>query len=171
MTDNQTVPPVSVALVSGPTGAGSIDDYELAYARRALDRFRTLLGRQGLLDLLAADIEEGNARLRENAQASGGSFRSGTTVLDARGLTSGELVAWMEQAFAGDEGALLAGHPEHYVMTPGPDGSFRVVENVGPHVCSFLMGGWGTDAMAWARTPTNSSRSPRAPTRCPRTSS
>ncbi|MFJ9078255.1 hypothetical protein ACIRO3_23920 [Streptomyces sp. NPDC102278] len=150
MTDQQTPPPVTVTLASGPTGVGSIDDFELFYARRALDRFRTRLGRQGLLDLLAADIEEGNAFLRQSALASDGGFTAGTTVLATRGLTSGAFLAWMERAFAGDEAALLAAHPEHYVMAPGADGSFNVVENIGPHVCSFFMGGWGTDAMAWA---------------------
>lgn len=116
MTDNQTLPPVTVTLEDGPTGAGSIDDFELFHARRALDRFRTLLGRQGLLDLLAADIEEGNAFLRESARTSDGSFKAGTTVLATKGLTSGAFLAWMDKAFAGDESALLAAHPEHYVM-------------------------------------------------------
>ena len=150
MTDNRFTPPVTVTLQSGPTGFGSIDDFELFYARRALDRFRTRLGRQGLLDLLAADIEKGNAFLRDSARASDGSFTAGTTVLAAQGLSSGEFLAWMEKAFAGDERALLEAHPEHYVMAPEADGSFNVVENIGPHVCSFYMGGWGTDAMAWA---------------------
>lgn len=111
MTDNQTSPPVTVTLESGPVGAGSIDDFELFYARRALDRFRTKLGRQGLLDLLAEDIEEGNAFLRESARTSGGDFKAGTTVLAAQGLSSGAFLAWMDKAFAGDERALLASHP------------------------------------------------------------
>ncbi|MFD7535172.1 hypothetical protein [Streptomyces sp. NPDC059819] len=149
MTDTQTSPPVTVTLESGPAGPGSIDDFELFYARRALDRFRTLLGRQGLLDLLAADIEKGNAFLRESARTSDGRFKAGTTVLAARGLTSGAFLAWMDKAFAGDGSALLAAHPEHYVMGTDDIGA-RVVENIGPHVCSFYMGGWGTDAMAWA---------------------
>ena len=150
MTDQQTLPPVTVTLVSGPTGAGSIDDLELFYARRALDRFRTRLGRQGLLDLLAADIEEGNAFLRECALTSQGSFKSGTTVLAAQGLDAATFLAWMDGAFAGDdESVLLAAHPEHYAMGTEAIGA-RVVENIGPHVCSFYMGGWGTDAMAWA---------------------
>lgn len=149
MTDTQTSPPVTVTLESGPAGPGSIDDFELFYARRALDRFRTLVGRQGLLDLLAADIEKGNAYLRESARTSDGRFKAGTTVLAARGLTSGAFLAWMDKAFAGDGSALLAAHPEHYVMGTDDIGA-RVVENIGPHVCSFYMGGWGTDAMAWA---------------------
>lgn len=149
MTDTQTTPPVTVQLVSGPVGAGSIDDMELFYSRRALERFRTLLGRQGLLDLLAADIEEGNAFLRESARTSDGSFKAGTTVLATQGLTSAAFLAWMDKAFAGDEGPLLAAHPEHYAMGTDSVGA-RVVENIGPHVCSFYMGGWGTEALAWA---------------------
>ncbi|WP_328950864.1 hypothetical protein OG778_27030 [Streptomyces sp. NBC_00184] len=150
MTDKQTSPAVTVTLESGPTGSGSIDDMELYYARRALDRFRTRLGRQGLLDLLAADIEEGNAFLREAARTSDGEFRGGTTVLQARGLSAGEFLAWMDAAFAGDDSRpLLAAHPEHYVMGTDDTGA-RVVENIGPHVASFYMGGWGTAAMAWA---------------------
>lgn len=149
MTETQVPSSVAVALLSGPAGPGGIDDFELFYARRALSRFRARLGRQGLLDLLAADIEEGNAFLRESARASGGDFTGGTTVLETRGLTTGEFMAWMETAFA-DENVLLAAHPEHYAMVDQPDGSVRVVENVGPHVCSFLMGGWGAGETAWA---------------------
>ncbi|MFB9466585.1 hypothetical protein [Streptomyces cinereospinus] len=150
MPDNPTRPPVTVTLEAGPTGTGSIDDFELFYARRVLDRLRARLGRQGLLDLLAADIEKGNAFLRESALTSDGGFTAGTTVLTTRGLTSGQFLAWMEKTFANDENARLAAHPEHYAMFPGVDGTFTVVENIGPHVCSFFMGGWGTDAMAWA---------------------
>ncbi|MFD0514342.1 hypothetical protein OHU25_39640 [Streptomyces sp. NBC_00117] len=91
-----------------------------------------------------------NAFLRECARTSDGAFSAGTTVLKARGLTSGEFLDWMDGAFAGDdERPLLAAHPEHYVMGTDAIGA-RVVENIGPHVCSFYMGGWGTDAMAWA---------------------
>ncbi|MEU5957945.1 hypothetical protein [Streptomyces sp. NPDC047525] len=149
MTDNQTSPPVTVTLESGPAGAGSIDDFELFYARRALERFRTRLGRQALLDLLAEDIEQGNAFLRESARTSDGNFKAGTTVLATQGLSSGTFLAWMDKAFAGDERALLASHPEHYVMGTDEIGA-RVVENIGPHVADFYMGGWGTAELAWA---------------------
>ncbi|MEU1122072.1 hypothetical protein ABZ371_00415 [Streptomyces sp. NPDC005899] len=149
MTDSPTSAPADVTLVSGPTGAGNIDDFELFYARRALGRFRARLGRQGLLDLLAADIDEGNAFLRESAQASGGSFAGGTTVLSTKGLGAGEFVAWMDKAFA-DEEVLLSAQPEHYVMVGQANGSVHVVENVGPHICSFYLGDWAAEAMAWA---------------------
>ncbi|MCX5214755.1 hypothetical protein OG689_36800 [Kitasatospora sp. NBC_00240] len=149
MTVNETALPVTVALVSGPSGTGSIDDFELFYARRAVARFRERLGRQGLLDLLAADIEEGNAALRESARTSDGSFTGRTTVLATQGLTSGEFLGWMGKAFS-DESVLLAAHPEHYSITDQEDGSVHVVENIGPHIASFYLGSWGAEAMTWA---------------------
>ncbi|MFF7327543.1 hypothetical protein ACGFZO_00005, partial [[Kitasatospora] papulosa] len=76
---------MAVTLTSGPAGPGSIDDFELFYARRALHRFRARLGRQGLLDLLAADIEEGNALLRESARASDGTFQGGCPYVFGQG--------------------------------------------------------------------------------------
>ncbi|MEU4205684.1 hypothetical protein AB0F64_37950 [Streptomyces sp. NPDC026294] len=77
MPENQITPSVTVTLQAGPAGAGSTDDFELFYARRAVDRFRTLLVRQGLLDLLAAEIGEGNAFLCESARTSDGTFGGG----------------------------------------------------------------------------------------------
>jgi hypothetical protein len=149
MTDNATSVPVAVTLTSGPAGPGSIDDFELFYSRRAVTRFRERLGRQGVLDLLAADIDEGNAFLRTSALASEGSFTAGTTVLTTQGLTAVEFLSWMDKAFV-DENVLLAAQPEHYVMAGQADGSVQVVENIGPHVCSFYLGDWAAEAMAWS---------------------
>ncbi|MFC8491507.1 hypothetical protein ACFUJU_11995 [Streptomyces sp. NPDC057235] len=67
-------------------------------------------------------------------------------MLAAQGLTSGESLARMDEAFAGEERVLLAAHPEHHVMGTDEIGA-RVVENLGPHVASFYMDGWGTDAL------------------------
>ncbi|MFE6365798.1 hypothetical protein ACFVP3_38185 [Streptomyces sp. NPDC057806] len=149
MTENPAAGPVDVTLTAGPTGPESIDDFELFYARRALSRFRARLGRQGLLDLLAADIDEGNAFLRASARDSGGTFTGGTTVLRTRGLRAGEFLSWMNTAFA-DENVLLAAQPEHYVMVNEADGTVNVVENIGPHICSFYLGDWAAEAMAWS---------------------
>ncbi|MFJ8748768.1 hypothetical protein ACIREO_05435 [Streptomyces sp. NPDC102441] len=149
MTADQTSTPVDVTLVSGPSGAGSIDDFELFYARRALRLFKARLGREKLLDLLAKDIEEGNAALRESALASGGRFTGGTTVLATKGLKAGEFMAWMGEAFD-DQSVLLEAHPEHYVMGNRTDGTVHIVENVGPHISDFSMGSWSAEAMDWA---------------------
>lgn len=153
MTTNDPEPepraPIDITVAAGPTGPRDLDAYEQFYARRSLARLRERLGRQGILDLLAEDIEQGNAYLRAAAEASHGSFRGGTTKLETRGLTAGEFMSWMSKAFA-DETVLLSAHPEHYVMADQPDGTVQVVENIGPHVCSFFMGGWGTSALDWA---------------------
>ncbi|MEU9098033.1 hypothetical protein [Streptomyces sp. NPDC048361] len=70
------------------------------------------------------------------SSSSDGEFQAGTTVLKAHGLTSGEFLEWMDAAFASDDSRpLLAAHPEHYVMGTEALGA-RVVENIGPHVCS-----------------------------------
>ncbi len=124
----------SVELVAGPTGPGTVDDFELAHARRALAKLKALLGRQGLLDLLVGDVDEGNAYLREKAIASKGKMRSSTTVLAIRGLKAGEFVRWLETSFA-NESVLLAGEPEHFVIVPNPDRTVTLVENIGPHIC------------------------------------
>jgi hypothetical protein len=126
--------PFSVELVSGPTGPGGVDDFELAHARRALAKLKTLIGRQGLLELLAKEIDEGNAYFREQAIASNGKMRASTTVLAIRGMKAVEFVRWLESSF-GNESVLLAGEPEHYVIAPNPDRTVTLVENIGPHVC------------------------------------
>jgi hypothetical protein len=148
MTDQLTAPSSAVRLASGPTPAGTIDDFELFYARRVLRLLKSRLGREALLELVAPDIEEGNAFLRAHALASEGRFTSATTVLAAPGLTAAEFVRWMQVSFA-DEDVLLSAHPEHYAMSEDPDGTVHVVENVGPHICSFLLGQWGADT-SWA---------------------
>lgn len=132
----------SVELVSGPTTSGGIDSHELAHARRALARLKSLVGHQGLLDLLAEDITEGNAFFRELAARSDGQLRSATTVLAVRGqLKAAPFLRWLEHAFS-DENVLLAAEPEHYVFITNPDGSVTVVENLGPYVASVRLPGF-----------------------------
>ena len=85
MTDRETFS-FAVNLVSGPAGGSTIDDFEIFYARRALRRLKTLIGRDGLLQLLADDIEAGNSFMREHAVQSNGEFRGATTVMAVEGL-------------------------------------------------------------------------------------
>jgi hypothetical protein len=149
MTANPATPPVTVTLDSGPAGGADIDDFELFYARRALRRLKKLIGRETLLELLGPAIEEGTAFLCTHAQDSHGEFRSGTTVLSARGITAPQFLGWMDKAFS-NEDVLLAAHPEHYSITNRPDTTVHIVENIGPHVGSFFLGDWASEAMAWA---------------------
>ncbi|WNG28272.1 hypothetical protein F0U62_32880 [Cystobacter fuscus] len=131
---NQETTSFSVELVSGPTARGGVDDFELSHARRALARLKALLGRQGLLNLLAKEIEEGNAFLRGKAKMSNGEFKSATTVLAVRGIKAAQFVRWLEHNFS-NESVLLAAEPEHYVIAPNPNFTVTVVENLGPYIC------------------------------------
>jgi len=138
MTDRRTFS-FAVDLVSGPAGESTIDDFEIFYARRALRRLKRLIGRDGLLQLLADDIEVGNSFMRKHAVRSNGEFRAATTVLAVEGLKASEFVGYMDEILT-DEAAMLAAQPEHFVMAGHSDETAHIVENLGPHVCSFLMG-------------------------------
>ena len=141
--------PLRIDVVSGPTGQVTVDDYELFYARRALAHLKTLLGSQGLLNLLADDLKNGEAFLREAVEKSNGEIRPATTVLAVTGLTAAEFSAWMDEA-AMNQDTMLAAHPEHFVMDGRPDGTLHLVENFGPHICSCIVAfGEGAD---WAAT-------------------
>lgn len=139
---NDTREACSVELVSGPMTSGGIDGHELAHARRALARLKSLVGHRGLLDVLDEDITEGNAFFRELAARSDGQHRSATAVLAVRGqLKAAPFLRWLEDAFS-DENVLLAAEPEHYAFTTHPDGSVTVVENVGPYVACVRLPGF-----------------------------
>lgn len=130
--------PLRIDLKSGPTGGNSVADYELFYARRALAHMKKVIGRQGLLDLLADDLKEGEDFLREYAEKSNGEVRPATTVLAVTGMTASEFTDWMDQAVT-NEATMLAAHPEHFVMDGRADGTVHLVENFGPHICSCIV--------------------------------
>ncbi len=146
-TDSKTTP-FSVELVSGPTAKGGVDDFELLHARRVLALLKSRLGRQGLLDLLAADIDDGSAFLREKALLSNGQFRAGTVRLAIRGLKAAQFMKWLVSSFD-DETVLLAAEPDHFVVVNNPDSTVTLVENLGPFVCKVQLPAYGT-APNWA---------------------
>ena len=110
---------VTVDIVSGPSEPGTAADFELQHARRVLARLKSLLGRQGLMDLLARDIEEGNAFLREMAELSQGELRSATTVLAVHGLRALDFLRWLgsgtSRSYWTQSRAISSSHP-----TPTP---------------------------------------------------
>ena len=116
---------------------GTIEGFELRAARRSLALLKSTLGRERLLDLLAAEIDAGTAYLRDHVERSSGQQISGTTVLRAHGITATAFTGWLGQAF-GREDVLLAGHPEHYSIHASA-GRVNIVETLGAHVCSFYM--------------------------------
>jgi uncharacterized protein len=128
----------SVELVSGPTAPGGLPDFELGHARQVLAQLKNLLGRQGLLDLLAGEIEKGNAFLREMAELSQGELRPTTIVLSVRGIKAAQFLQWLGKAFD-DEPALLAAEPDHYAMFFNPDSTVTVVERLGLHASRVLL--------------------------------
>jgi len=130
--------PVAVELISGPTEAGGLAHFELAHARLVLAQLKKLLGRQGLLDLLADEIERGNAYLRDMASQSNGELRPTTIVLEARGIKAGQFLRWLGAAFQ-DEPVLLAAEPDHYAMFLNIDTSVTVVERLGLHASRVLL--------------------------------
>lgn len=143
MTDQTaTVPgkatPADVQLVSGPTAPGGLADFELLHARQVLAQLKGLLGRQGLLELLDAEIEKGNAFLREMAELSHGELRPTTIELQATGITALQFLQWLGKAFD-TESTLLAAEPDHYAMYLNPDSTVTVVERLGLHASRVLL--------------------------------
>jgi len=84
--------------------------------------------------------EAHNSRLTSQVAASAGQETTGTTTLQAKGITAAQFTGWPSQAF-GREDVMLAGHPEHYSIHAA-GGRVNIVETLGAHVCSFFMREW-----------------------------
>jgi hypothetical protein len=125
----ESVTGVRFTVISGPTELRSVQEYELAFARRALGKLKSRLGADGLRKLLAPDIEESDARWSRWLAESAGAFRPAMTVIHVSGLTASEFAAYFD-SIRDDEPRLLDGHPEHFVVIRTSDG-FDVIENLG----------------------------------------
>jgi hypothetical protein len=153
-TDINTKDPMAlVDIAEGPTRTASADSLELLHARQVLAKLKDRLGRQGLLDLFAADIKEGNDFLREMAKRSGGELKPATTVLTVRGLKAAQFLGWLDVAFD-DESVLLAAEPDHFVIARSPDSTVTVVENLGPYVCRIQLPAYDA-ATSWTAETVN----------------
>jgi hypothetical protein len=87
---------VSVQVFDGPTKVGSVDDYELFFARRALGLIKKRLGLQRILKLLAADIAEGDEFLRNLLAESNSEWIPAATELRVDGLDWAHFGNWMK---------------------------------------------------------------------------
>lgn len=123
---------VRTTVVSGPTAAGSAADYELFFARRALAKLKSLLGQDGLRELLKADTDANDLRWTEWIAQSNEQFRPAVTELSISGLSAEEFFAYFE-SIRRDEAKMLAAQPEHFVFDYAPDG-FDLIENLGPYI-------------------------------------
>ena len=104
---------------------------ELARARQALAYLKERIGNSGMRDLLTRDIDAMTKRVRGWVEASGGRWRTGVTELVVPGPPAADFHLWYERAMAERrEPVLRAGHPEHFVLSPGEQG-IEVIENVG----------------------------------------
>jgi len=138
--------------LNGEDHDATIDGFELFSARRALALLKRELGRDRLLELIAQDIETGNAFLRDQVRLSAGQELTGTTTLRARGIGAAAFGGWLGRAF-GREDVLLAAHPEHYSIHNAPGRDVNIVETLGEYVCSFYMRPWDASAPPAAGAP------------------
>ena len=118
-----------------------IDAWELRVARRGLGNLKTLLEGQPMLDLLAKQIEEGDAYFKSIIAKSDGHFKESRVDFSAKGITSSQFVEWFTggHAEATSQGTrrtyldiMAPAHPEHYSLGPYPLG---IVETIGQHIC------------------------------------
>ncbi|WP_228001757.1 hypothetical protein [Nocardia australiensis] len=128
---------VRVAVASGPTSPGSTADWELFFARRALAKLKSRLGRQNIIDLLKPDVEAATEQLEEWARLSKGQWQPAITELEISGLSASEFLAYFN-SIKNDEPKLWAAEPEHFVVDhiEGGDG---VIENLGPHIAHIFI--------------------------------
>jgi len=130
-----TINMFEVVVASGPTSRGSVSEWELYFARRALAKLKARLGTQGMLDLLAPDIDAGNTALSEWAAASDGKWNPAVTALRVSGLSANDFLSHLESIFH-DRPKMLAVQPEHFVVGVS-EGRMEVAENLGPHIAHF----------------------------------
>lgn len=111
-----------------------IRDHELVRARRALAYLKARIGDHGMRTLVAADLAAMTEVVRGWVEASGGRWRSGSVTLRLPGPGAVAFRDWYTWVVAqGRSNMMRAGHPEHYLNTPGPEG-IEVVEPLGETV-------------------------------------
>ncbi len=137
-------PEAAKVTVSGRTPNGDYTDetcdaWELKASRRALKNLRTLLHGEPMRELLRAQIEEHDAKIRDVIAASNGEFLECRIDMDVEGFTATQMMqeqmARMQQSAgpsAKDDFVLnlfYPMHPEHYAVPPYESGG--VIETTG----------------------------------------
>ncbi|MGV9719928.1 hypothetical protein [Nocardia beijingensis] len=110
--------------------AVAVDD--IAAARSALSKARTLIGSDGLRELLAAELATSEAATRTALAASAGQWAISTTdIVSDRGSAAG-FVEWFGLARTTDARAIWTDAcPDHYIIATSADGRQEVVEVTG----------------------------------------
>ncbi len=105
--------------------------HELARSRHALAYLKARIGDDMMRRLLAEDIAGMTAVVRGWVEASAGRWRSGEVTLALPGPGAEAFRDWYALVVTERRSAAMrAGHPEHYLNTPGPDG-IEVIEPIG----------------------------------------
>ncbi|KAJ5861943.1 uncharacterized protein N7529_009253 [Penicillium soppii] len=124
----------------GPSIAGTADEYELRFTRRALERIKERLGLEATEELIQPDIDESNEFWRKVlAENKGGDFKPARIELSVKGLKMDEFLPWFRNRCQRKVPYMLAGQPEHWVVQSDEAGNEKVIENLGPWVSRFFI--------------------------------
>ncbi|KAI0168410.1 hypothetical protein BJ166DRAFT_611357 [Pestalotiopsis sp. NC0098] len=126
--------------LQGCTPGGTIDEFELAFARRSLARIKAFVGRDGLFKLLEPELDRSDEYWRRVIQQSGGKMRAAEIKVSATGITLQQMLSTTHMR-SQDEPWMLAGHPEHYLIHEGATKEIGLVvcETLGSHTTYFTM--------------------------------
>ena len=115
MTSIGTGRTVRTTVVSGPASGGTTADWELFFARRALAKLKSRLGRERLRELLKPDTDQASEQITEWLAQSDGKWRPSVTELSTSGLSAAEFLAYFVSV-RDQEPKMLMAQPEHYVI-------------------------------------------------------
>lgn len=122
----------TVAVLDGATlTQHDIRSHEITRARRALAYLKDRIGDEAMRSLLADDIAQMMRTVRDWVDASQGRWRAASVTLKLPGPGAEHFKDWYAAVVDGHRGAAMrAGHPEHYLNTPGDNG-IEVIEPIG----------------------------------------
>lgn len=120
----------NVAVISGSSSPGTVDDHELFFARRALRLLKERLGSKGLKTLLADDISRANEFWKSLTSSGDTTYAPFSITLQAQGISASEFLSWFKTNTS-NLPVMLAAHPEHYIN------GLEVLETVGTYVSLF----------------------------------
>jgi uncharacterized protein len=130
MTNSQNT--VSITSIYGPTSPGTVADWELFFARRALARIKANLGIDKMIELVQPQVNESNENFSKWISESNGKWVVSRTVIQVTGLKAEEFLAY-HKTLGNNPPPALNAEPEHYGFR-AVDGRIQVVESLGGHV-------------------------------------
>lgn len=105
---------------------------ELLRARRSLAYLKDVIGNDTMRTLLADDLDAATRQTAEWVERSAGAWRSGALTMRVPGPDAVSFHHWfMGNMKLRNEPVFRAGHPDHFLNHPLPDGGAEVIENVG----------------------------------------